>query len=150
MQTDFRIPRTWRALIGAPGGGYEESVSRGAVYKRRMWYGKEMLTCRQTAFQLGITTHTVNYRRRNRKLLGLDLEGEVGYRYPDWQFDDKVLSSLPYVLSVMDGIGPWGMYLFLVQPEGLLEGLSPLQLLKRSNEKEVIRVVKLLRAAGEL
>lgn len=144
------MPRTWRALTGTLGGGYEEALSQGFVYKRRVWNGKEMLTCQQAAIQLGITTQTVRYRRRTCKLLGLDLEGKTAYRYPDWQFNGKVLSSLPAVLEAMFGVDPWGIYLFLLQREGLLQGQSPLQLLSSSNEKEVIRVIKLLRAADEL
>lgn len=150
MQTDPKVPRTWRALTGTLGGGYEEAVSRGAVYKRRTWYGKEMLTSRQVASQLGITTQTVSYRRRHHKLLGLDLEGKTEYRCPDWQFNVEVLSSLPAVLEAMSWADPWGIYLVLLRREGLLQGQSPLQLLRSNSEKEVIRVIKLLRAAGEL
>lgn len=150
VQTDPKMPKTWRALIGTLGGGYEEAVSQGAVYKRRTWYGREMLTSRQAATQLGITTQTINYRRRNRKLLGLDLEGETEYRYPHWQFNGKVLSSLPAVLEAMFGVDSWGIYLFLLRREGLLQGQSPIQLLNNSNEKEVVLVIKLLRTAGEL
>lgn len=150
MQTDSKMPRTWRALIGTLGGGYEEALSQGFVYKRRVWNGKEMLTSRQVACELGITTGTVSYRRRSRKLLGLNLEGKTEYRYPDWQFNDKILLSLPAVLEAMSGINPWGIYLFLLQQEGLLQGKSPCQLLRSGNEKEVIKVIKLLRTAGEL
>lgn len=150
VQTDPKMPVTWRALIGAVGGGYEEAITRGAALKRRKWCDEEMLAAQQVATRICVTPQTVGHRRRTEKLLGLDLEGKTGYRYQAWQFDGKVLSTMPAVLKEMSGIDSWKIYLFLLQCEGLLDGNSPLQLLRKKNEKEVIRVIQLLRAADEL
>ena len=150
MKMDTKMPRSWRALTGSLGGGYEEALSQGFVYKRRVWNGKEMLTTRQAATQLGITTQTVSRRRRTYKMLGLDLEGEAGYRYPAWQFNNKVQFALPLILEELSGIDNWGVYLFLVRREGLLHDQSPLQFLRKNKKHEVIRVIKMLRAADEL
>ena len=150
VQTDPKMPVTWRALIGAVGGGYEEAITRGAALKRRKWCDDEMLTAQQVASRLCVAPQTVSRRRRTEKLLGLDLEGKTGYRYPAWQFDGKVLSTMPAVLKEMSGINSWKIYFFLLSREGLLDGKSPLQFLRKSNEGEVIQVIKLLRAADEL
>jgi hypothetical protein len=141
---DPKMPKTWRALIGVVGGGYDEAISAGDVNRRRLWYSYEMLTSQQVADRLDVTTQTINRRRRTHRLFGLELEGQPSYHYPAWQFEGNVQSTLPLVLKELAGKRSWDIYLFLLRQEGLLRGKSPLSLLRMGEIDEVIRVVRIL------
>lgn len=147
IQTDPRMPKTWRALVRTVGGGVEEAISQGAVLTRRIWHSQEMLTPVQVAKQLGITTHSVSRLRRQNRLFGLSIAGELGYRYPLWHFETNVLAALPDVMLEIPDKKSWNLYYFLTQPEGLLGGKSPLDMLKKNHVSEVIQVARLLRDA---
>ncbi|NLS07315.1 XRE family transcriptional regulator [Rhizobium sp. P32RR-XVIII] len=97
----------------------------------------DMLSADEFARLLGTTRVTVNTKRQNGQVLGLD-GAKRGYRFPDWQLDSngKPFVALP-ILHEMLG-GAWAVYRFLVQPHGELDGLTGRQALERGRSKEAL------------
>lgn len=101
----------------------------------------EMLSADDFARLLGTTRVTINTKRQNGLVLGLD-GAKRGYRFPDWQLDSdgKPFAALP-ILHEMLG-GAWAVYRFLVQPHGELDGLTGREALERGRTKQVIAVAE--------
>lgn len=97
----------------------------------------DMLSADEFARLLGTTRVTVNTKRQNGQVLGLD-GAKRGYRFPDWQLDSdgKPFSALP-ILHEMLG-GAWAVYRFLVQPHGELDGLTGREALERGRTEQAI------------
>ncbi len=77
----------------------------------------DMLSADEFGWLLGTTRVTVNTKRQNGQVLGLD-GAKRGYRFPDWQLDSdgKPFSALP-ILHEMLG-GAWAVYRFMVHHHG--------------------------------
>ena len=72
----------------------------------------DMLSADNLARLLGTTRATINTKRQNRQLLGL--EGATrGFRFPSWQIDEdgKPFAALPTLFDRL-GDSPWAVYLF--------------------------------------
>ncbi len=97
----------------------------------------DMLSADEFARLLGTTRVTINTKRQNGQVLGLD-GAKRGYRFPDWQLDSdgKPFSTLP-ILHEMLG-GAWAVYRFLVQPHGELDGLTGREALERGQTEQAI------------
>ncbi|WP_413709001.1 XRE family transcriptional regulator [Rhizobium sp. Rhizsp82] len=97
----------------------------------------DMLSADEFARLLGTTRVTINTKRQNGQVLGLD-GAKRGYRFPDWQLDSnsKPFSALP-ILHEMLG-GAWAVYRFLVQPHGELDGLTGREALERGRTEQAI------------
>lgn len=97
----------------------------------------DMLSADEFARLLGTTRVTINSKRQNGQVLGLD-GAKRGYRFPDWQLDSnsKPFSALP-ILHEMLG-GAWAVYRFLVQPHGELDGLTGREALERGRTEQAI------------
>lgn len=97
----------------------------------------DMLSADEFARLLGTTRVTVNTKRQNGQVLGLD-GAKRGYRFPDWQLDSdgKPFPALP-ILHEMLG-GAWAVYRFLVQPHGELDGLTGRETLERGRTEQAI------------
>jgi hypothetical protein len=67
-----------------------------------------------------------------------------GYRYPAWQFDDNVAPSVTPVLAALSHLDAWAQYFFLTQPEPLLEGKTPLTVIRAGKLERVLRVIERL------
>jgi hypothetical protein len=85
----------------------------------------------QAAKLLKISRQAVDKRRRENKLLGLEL-GKKGYHYPSWQFD---LRGLEQVLTALGGRDPWEKLSFFLNPSGILGDRTPLTVLRGEKDK---------------
>lgn len=103
---------------------------RGRSRAAEILNGPEMLSADAFAEVMGVTRATVNTRRQNRHLLGLE-GAKRGFRFPRWQIgkNGETLPALPQLFELL-GDSPWAVYRFLVQhhPEaGGLTGREALQ-----------------------
>lgn len=110
---------------------------RGIEAKRKLLEAEgDPLSSAQAAKLLKISRQAVDKRRRENKLLGLEL-GKKGYHYPSWQFD---LRGLEQVLSALSGRDPWEKLSFFLNPSGILDDRTPLTVLrgKKDNLTEIV------------
>lgn len=113
---------------------------RGIEAKRKLLESEGGAVSSAKAAQiLKVTRQAVDKRRKEGKLLGLEL-GKRGYLYPSWQFG---LKGLEDVLSALEGQDFWGRVSFFLNPNDVLEDETPLGVLtKGGNIDEVIRAAK--------
>jgi len=110
---------------------------RGRLRAAEILSASDMLSADDFARLLGTTRATVNTKRRNGQVLGLD-GARRGFRFPAWQVDPDgkpygVLGALHERLA-----GPWAVYRFLVQPHGELGGLTGRQALELGKTKAAL------------
>jgi len=84
----------------------------------------------EAAARLGISRHALDRRRIEGKLLALPL-GAKDYRYPVWQFG---LAGIEKMFAALGDRDPWEQISFFLNPNGLLDDSTPLQMLKESSE----------------
>lgn len=113
---------------------------RGMEAKRRLLESEGgAISSAKAAETLKVTRQAVDRRRKEGKLLGLEL-GKRGYFYPSWQFG---LKGLEDVLAALGGQDFWEKLSFFVNPSDLLEERTPLEALNNGqNLEEVIRAAK--------
>lgn len=110
---------------------------RGRLRAAEILGAEDMVSADAFAAVLGTSRMTVNTKRQNGQVLGLD-GAKRGFRFPLWQLDAE---GRPHVeLSPLHGQlgGAWGVYRFLVQPHGELDGLTGREALKRGMGKAVL------------
>lgn len=126
---------------GAPSPELQRALraarERGRLRAAEILDDDNMLGAEDFAKLLGTTRVTVNTKRQNGQLLGLD-GAKRGFRFPTWQLNREgkpypELASLQAMLG-----GPWALYRFLVQPLGALEGLTGRDALARGHSKSVM------------
>jgi hypothetical protein len=127
----------------APGGGVAAARRGGAHFRQAEWQRPDMLSSERASKLSGLSRETLNKRRKEGHLLGLE-SAKRGVRYPEWQFEDAVLPSMPALLGALAHLEPWGQYLFFTRAEPLLEGQSPLEALRAGRAEDVLRVATLL------
>lgn len=110
---------------------------RGRIQAAEVLAGEDMLSAEVFAKLLGTTRVTVNAKRRNGQVLGLD-GAKRGFRFPIWQLDrdGRPYAGLPTLHEELGG--PWAVYRFLVQPHGALDGLTGRAALERGRTKAVL------------
>jgi DNA-binding CsgD family transcriptional regulator len=110
---------------------------RGRIRAAEILGGEDMLSAKALAERLGTSRVTVNTKRQNGQLLGLD-GAKRGFRFPVWQLDaeDRPRPELPALHERLGG--PWAVYRFLVQPHGELDGLTGREALERGMGKAVL------------
>ena len=99
------------------------------------------LSVEEAGHTLGITRQAVDKRRRANTLLAVR-EGS-DWRYPACQFHDG--ETLPGIADVVQGFasaGPWAALDFLLASDTVLEGFTPLQVLKSGDRDRVLRLVR--------
>jgi hypothetical protein len=100
---------------------------RGLEAKRKLLEAEGgALPTAQIASALQITRQAVDKRRKDRKLLGVEL-GKKGFRYPAWQI------GLPHLEEVLEALGDrdsWEQIAFFLNPSALLEDRRPLDILQ--------------------
>jgi hypothetical protein len=90
---------------------------------------------------LGITRQAVDKRRRAGTLLGVR-EGS-DWRYPACQFaDGEVVAGIPDVVRGFGSASPWVALDFLLAPDTVLAGRTPLEALKAGDRDPVLRLVR--------
>jgi hypothetical protein len=118
----------------------EEARQRGRVRAAEILTGEDMLSADQFAALLGTSRMTVNTKRQNHQVLGL--EGvKRGFRFPAWQVDEdgKPFATLPALFERLGG-GPWSVYRFLVQAHPELDGLTGREALRRGKADQALEV----------
>ncbi|MBP2159100.1 MULTISPECIES: hypothetical protein [Asticcacaulis] len=110
---------------------------RGRVRVAEILAGAEMLNAEAFSEMLGTTRVTVNTWRQENKVLGLD-GAKRGFRFPEWQVgaDGKPYAVLPQLHDLLGG--PWGVYRFMVQVHGALDGLTGREALQRGLTEKVL------------
>jgi hypothetical protein len=100
---------------------------RGIEAKRQLLEAEGgSLSSAETSKLLKISRQAVDKRRRENKILGLEL-GKKGYHYPTWQFG---LRNLDDVLSVLGDRDEWEKLNFFLNPSDLLDDRTPLKVLQ--------------------
>jgi hypothetical protein len=97
----------------------------------------DMLNADAFSDLLGVSRVTVNAKRQNGQVLGLD-GAKRGFRFPAWQLDQdgRPYAALPKLHEILGGA--WAVYRFLVSPHGALDGRTGLDSLKRGQDRDVI------------
>jgi len=97
----------------------------------------DMLSADAFSDLLGVSRVTVNTKRQNGQVLGLD-GAKRGFRFPAWQLDrdGRPYAVLPKLHEIL--AGAWAVYRFLVSPHGALDGRTGLDGLKRGQDSDVI------------
>jgi hypothetical protein len=118
----------------------DEARARGKVRAATILAGDDMLSADQFAALLGISRMTVNTRRQNHQVLGLD-GAKRGFRFPAWQVgeDGKPFAALPRLFERLGG-GPWSVYRFLIQSHPELDGMTGREALRRGKADEALSV----------
>lgn len=130
-----------------PQGPLGPAIARGNEQKRDLLrQAGGALSAEDVGRLLGIPPHEVEERRLKRQLLAVLWNGQN--LFPTCQFDENNL--VPRLLEVFEEAGDWSgwaMFAFLVIPDDLLGGHSPLDVL-RQGEAEAIQLV--LRRARQM
>jgi hypothetical protein len=97
----------------------------------------DMLSADAFSDLLGVSRVTVNTKRQNGQVLGLD-GAKRGFRFPAWQLDQdgRPYAALPKLHEIL--AGAWTVYRFLVSSHGALDGRTGLDALKRGQDSDVI------------
>ena len=97
----------------------------------------DMLSAEAFAELLGVSRVTVNAKRQNRQVLGLD-GAKRGFRFPAWQLDrdGRPYGALPKLHEILGSA--WAVYRFLISPHGALDGRTGIEALKRRHDDDVI------------
>lgn len=92
---------------------------------------------------LGRSRQAVHDRVKAGTLLAIDDGGEL--RYPPWQFDPAgergVISGLPEVLAALR-VEPLSKARWLMRPNAVFEGRTPLQALKDADKELIVAVAR--------
>ena len=120
----------------------EAARERGQLRVAVILSGDEMLSADQFAAMLGMSRVTINTRRQNRLVLGLE-GAKRGFRYPAWQIgeDGKPFAWLPQLFDRL-GDSPWAVYRFLVQHHPELDGLTGIEALRRGNGAGAVKAAE--------
>lgn len=115
--------------------------SRGRLKAAEILGGDDMLNADDFARLVGTTRVTVNAKRQNGQVLGLD-GAKRGFRFPEWQLDadGKPYAALPTLHEKLGGA--WAVYRFLVQPHAELDGLTGRKALERGRDHEALEVAE--------
>ena len=110
---------------------------RGRIRAAEVLGGADMLSAEEFAELLGTTRVTVNTKRQNGQLLGLD-GARRGFKFPAWQLnaEGKPYAELPVLLDRLGA--PWAVYRLLVQAQPALGGLTGREALERGKGRELV------------
>lgn len=109
-----------------------------------------VLSVDAVARHLRISRQAVDKRRRAGTLLALPL-GRRGFAYPAWQLGPQgTLPGLERVLKALHGHDAWMKSLFLLNPNGELGMVSPLQALREGRLDEILRLAGAFGEQGAL
>jgi hypothetical protein len=96
-------------------------------------------TAEQVAKHLRLTRQTVNLRRKQGSLLGLDA-GRHGFRYPAWQFARTgTIEGLEQTLAALKHLDPWMQQSFMLGKNSRLKGKRAIDILRDSDVRSVVR-----------
>jgi hypothetical protein len=100
--------------------------------------GDDMLSADAFAKLLGTSRVTVNAKRQNGQVLGID-GAKRGFRFPVWQLDEdgRPFGALPALHATL-GNSAWAVYRFLVSRHGALDGRTGLRALQHGDDAAVL------------
>ena len=131
VQTDGLVGRVPRATNEA---AIERAFLRADAERAELVRRPDMLTGDQVATRLGLSRATVANRRREGRMLALDLGTKRGLRYPQWQCalvaSSSTRDAFEGALRALGSTGAWSAYRFFTQPSPALGGRSPLTALR--------------------
>jgi hypothetical protein len=115
---------------------------RGQARIAEILKGDDMLTVEEFAHLIGTSRVTVNAKRQNHQVLGLE-GARRGFRFPKWQIgeDGKPFDALPKLFDCLGG-SSWAVYRFLVQRHPELDGLSGREALARGRRAEALEAAE--------
>lgn len=91
----------------------------------------------RAAKYLSLTRQAIDKRRKANKLIGLAV-GRHGYLYPSWQFSrNGTVRGLEDVLAALHRHDPWSQVIFMLSPHDRLDGVTPLEALRKGQTEEV-------------
>ena len=97
------------------------------------------LSASQVAQLLGTSRQTPHDRVKSGTLLAIFDRGV--WRFPSWQFAaeglDGIIDGLPEVLQILH-VSPLAKLSWLVRPNSVLDGLTPVEALKRGYKERVL------------
>ena len=103
-------------------------------------------TVEDVAKHIHVTRQTVNLRRKQGTLLGLDA-GRHGFHYPAWQFTrNGTVDGLEPTLAALKHLDPWMQQAFMLGRNARLRDKRPIDLLRAGH---IAQVVKAASAFGE-
>lgn len=102
---------------------------------------EQSLSAEAVADRLGLSLDDLDARRQRHELIAIRGSGDVGWLYPDWQFDDDgpdgTIEGLPRVLLLLEDLGPLQQAAWLTQPKAAFDGHSPIDALRASDADDV-------------
>lgn len=118
------------------------ALARNVEHRRRLLeLAGGALSAEGAGDTLGITRQAVDKRRRANTVLAVR-EGS-DWRYPAGQFDEgEVIAGLAEVVRGLVSVGPWATLDFLLAPDTVLGGRTPLQALRDGDRNAVLRLVR--------
>ncbi len=116
--------------------------ARGRIRVAEILSGDDMLSADEFAAVIGTSRVTVNAKRQNHQVLGLE-GAKRGYRFPEWQVDEdgKPFAALPELFDRLGG-SPWAVYRFLVQHHPELDGMTGREALQHGRSDEAIEAAE--------
>ena len=104
-----------------------------------------LLSVGEVAKARGLSPQAIHKQRRSRKLLSVPYGGEEKFPVIQFTKEGDPVPGLSTVLHALHLEGAWGTLDFLVSPDDELDGLSPIEMLKRHPEKleEVVRLASI-------
>ena len=104
-----------------------------------------LLSVGEVAKVRGLSPQAIHKQRRARKLLSVPHGGEEKFPVVQFTEEGEPVSGLGAVLQALHLTGAWGTLDFLLSPDDELDGLSPIETLKREPEKleEVVRLASM-------
>jgi len=141
----------------AADAAWASALARGHRHRDQALAGLGLvLTPREVAARLGVSTMTVNNWRQKGRLLAVRLDHHQ-YLYPAFQFADDpaegergVVRHLDRVLAALGDRPEWERARFFAAPAPELGGRRPIDVLRGGDPVAVARVVELARHGGEL
>jgi hypothetical protein len=96
-------------------------------------------TAEQVAKHLQLTRQTVNLRRKQGTLLGLDA-GRHGFRYPAWQFARTgTIDGVEQALAALKYLDPWMQQAFMLGKNTRLSDKRPIDVLRAGDASSVVK-----------
>ncbi|PKA45233.1 DNA-binding protein (plasmid) [Rhizobium sullae] len=118
------------------------ALARNVEHRQRLLkLAGGVLSADEAGRTLGITRQAVDKRRRSNTMLAVR-EGS-DWRYPACQFDEgEVVAGIADVVRGFASAGPWATLDFLLAPDTVLGGRSPLEMLRGGEPDAVLRLVR--------
>jgi len=143
--------------MAAANARWEAALERGRQHRKEaLEQLGPVLTSRQVAERLGVSTVTVNDWRRRGKLLAVRFHHHQ-YVYPIFQFaaipsrgEQGVLRHLEEILNLLPTASAWAKAQFFLTKAPFLGGRTPLVMLRSGKRRDIERVRMLAPHMGEM